>query len=342
MAILFSKSSGVNDDLWNEWSKQLVAVMQDTDSEKNNYEEVLKSIFNIKKSNKFGEKTAGLTEFSDFEVVGEGADGVADEISEGYAKLITHLSFIKTFMCTAEMAEDSQIDVMKTKAANFIRSYKRSKLQFATDSITSAAATFTYGAKNGLDSATGDGQALFSTAHPMFKHKDDRTFDQSNVFTNPLGTDAKMLNRLANIGRNFKNDSGIVMGYTFDTIIIPGNCFEMEETIKRIIGSDGEVGTNNNDINTQRGKWKLVVNPLWQAAVGKNPYMIMSSEANKELIGNAFYNRKELTMKDEVLTKSHNLLWSGRARWSCGYNNWRQIILGGADEGTTLGTTASE
>ena len=156
------------------------------------------------------------------------------------------------------------------------------------------------------------------------------------MFTNPLGTDAKMLNRLSNIGRNFKNDSGVVMGYNFDTIIIPGNCFEMEDTIKKIIGSDGEVGTNNNDINTQRGKWKLIVNPLWQAGEGKNPYIIMSSEANKELIGNVFYDRISLSMANETLVKSRNMVFAGRARWSCGYNNWRHVILGGADTGTTL------
>lgn len=333
MALIFSKSSGVNDDLWNEWSKQLVAVMQDTDSEKNNYEEVLKSIFNVKNSKKFGEKIAGMTEFSDFEIVSEGETAVQDDISEGYAKLITHFQFLKKFICTAEMAEDSQIDVMKTKAANFIRSYKRSKLQFATDFLTAGAATFTYGAKKGLDATTGDGKALFATDHPSFK---DKSVTQSNVFTNAFGTDAKILNRLANIGRNFKNDSGIVMGYTFDTIIIPGNCWELEETVKKIIGSEGEVGTNNNDINTQRGKWKLVVNPLWEVAAGKNPFMIMSSEANKELLGNLFYERIGLTMKDDVDIDTHNLIWSGRTRFSAGASNWRHIILGGADEGTTL------
>lgn len=131
MSIIFSKSSGANDDLWNEWSKQLVAVMQDTDNEKNNDEQVLNAMFNIKKSKKFGEKAAGMTEFADFEIVGEGEDGVQDEISEGYSKLLTHSQFLKTFVCTAEMAEDGQVDVMKTKAANFIRSYKRSRLQFA-------------------------------------------------------------------------------------------------------------------------------------------------------------------------------------------------------------------
>ena len=98
MAIIFSKSSAVNDDLWNEWSKQLVAVMQDTDSEKNNYEEVLKAIFNVKGSKKFGEKTAGLTEFSDFDVVAEGADGVQDEISEGYVFWKLEPSMLKVWL----------------------------------------------------------------------------------------------------------------------------------------------------------------------------------------------------------------------------------------------------
>ena len=338
MAVIFSKSSGTNDDLWNEWSKQLVAVMQDPDNEKNKDEEVLKAIYNVKESKKFGEKATGMTEFANFDIVAEGADGVEDEISEGYSKLIEHKQFLKTFTCTAEMAEDGQVDVMKTKAANFIRSYKRSRLQYATDAISSAyAATFGYGSKKtGLDCTTGDGQPLFSTAHPMFKNKDTRSFDQSNCFTNALGTDAKMLNRLNNIGRNFKNDSGMVMGYNFDTIIIPGNCPEMEDTIKKIIGSDGEVGTNNNDINTQRGKWKMVIDHLWQVEDGKNPYILMSSDANKELIGNVFYDRIKLTMKDEILVPSHNLRWSGRARFSCGFYNWRHVILGGADTGTTL------
>jgi hypothetical protein len=54
---------------------------------------------------------------------------------------------------------------------------------------------------------------------------------QANVFTNAFGTDSVMLNKLANVGRNFRNASGIVMGYTFDTIIIPGNTPELEDTI---------------------------------------------------------------------------------------------------------------
>ena len=32
MAIIVSKNSNLNDDLWNEWSDQLVDVLQDTDT----------------------------------------------------------------------------------------------------------------------------------------------------------------------------------------------------------------------------------------------------------------------------------------------------------------------
>ena len=46
MAVTISKSSALNDDLWNQWAPQLIAIMQDTDNEKNQYEETLKKIFN--------------------------------------------------------------------------------------------------------------------------------------------------------------------------------------------------------------------------------------------------------------------------------------------------------
>lgn len=333
MAVVFSKLKSASDDLWNEWATQLALVMQDEDTEQSNYDKVLKEIFNVESSQRFGEKITGVTEFGNFEVVGEGDSAVADTYSQGYDKLIQHVSFMKEFTCTAEMAEDNRVLDMKRQAQHFIRAYKRSKLDYATAFLTAGAATFTYGNKTGLDATTGDGKALFATDHPTFK---DKSATQSNVFTNAFGSDAKMLNRLANIGRNYKNDSGITMGYTFDTIIIPSNCWELEETVKKIIGSDGEVGSNNNDINTQRGKWKLIVNPLWEAAAGKNPYMIMSSEANKDMLGNVFYDRTDLIMKNDVDVHNHNLTWSGRARFSAGAGNWRHIIMGGADLGTTL------
>ena len=50
MAITFSKSSGLNDDLWKVTDTTLRMVMQDTDNEKNNDDELVKAMFNVKKS----------------------------------------------------------------------------------------------------------------------------------------------------------------------------------------------------------------------------------------------------------------------------------------------------
>ena len=333
MAIVVSKKSNLNDDLWNEWSDQVVAVLQDTDTEKNNADDFVNSVFNVKKSNKFGEKVTSITEFSDFDIVDEGDPAVLDDIQEGFAKLIQHSAFMKKFILTAEMAEDSQVDLMRAKAVNFVNSYKRSRAQFASNMLTSAAATFSYGGKSNLDSTTGDTKAIFAIDHPA---KKAGVPVQSNVFTNAFGTDAQMLNRLAVIGRNFKNSSGIAMGYTFDTIIIPSNCYALEDTIKKIIKTDLVVGSNLNDTNTQKGLWKLIVDPFWQAAEGEEPYILMSSAANKELLGNVFYDRIPLTIKDDVDIDTHNYVWSGRARFSAGCSTWAHMILGGASEGTTL------
>lgn len=332
MAVIFSKHGGLNDEAWKTIDTELSMVIQDTDTEKNKDDELVKALFNVKTSKKFGEKQGSMTEFGNFEEVTEGDNGIQDDYNMGFSKLIEHHQFIKTFMCTREAKDDGNIDLMKQTAANFVRAYKRSRAQFASDALTAEGSTFLYGTKS-YDKTTGDGKALFATDHPG---KKTGVAVQSNVFTNAFGSDATMLYTLANIGRNFKNQSGNVMGYNFDTIIIPGNVPDLEDLIKRIIHSHQIVNSANNDINTQEGIWKLIVDHRWTAASGKKPYILMSSEAQRELNAGVFFDRVPLDVSNEVLNKSRNLEWSGYARWSAGFNNWAAYIMGGADSGTTL------
>lgn len=332
MAVIFSKHGGLNDEAWKTIDTELSMVIQDTDTEKNKDDELVKALFNVKTSKKFGEKQGSMTEFGNFEEVTEGDNGIQDDYNMGFSKLIEHHQFIKTFMCTREAKDDGNIDLMKQTAANFVRAYKRSRAQYASDALVAEGSSFIYGGKS-YDKTTGDGKGLFATDHPG---KKTGVPVQSNVFTNAFGTNTTMLYTLANIGRNFKNQSGNVMGYTFDTIVIPGNSPELEDLIKRILGSDQLVGSNNNDINTQKGVWKLVVDHRWQKVSGTDPYILISSEAQRELNAGVFFDRVPLDVSNEVLNKSRNLEWSGYARWSAGFNNWSAFILGGAQAGTTL------
>lgn len=335
MAVIFAKSAGLADDFWGAEAEFIQATMLDVDSEKTKDDALLESMFNVEKSDRFGEKSAGMTAFGDFAPVDEGAAAPLDDFQQTYPKLIEHEQLMKQFRCTASAYEDmatkgvNKID--KLQAKNFVRAYHRSRAKFGAAALCGEGATFTFGGKS-YDRTTGDGKALFATNHTNKKN----SATQSNVFTNAFGTDDVMLNRLANIGRNLTNDSGEVMGYTYDTIIIPGNCPRLEALVKKICHSDQQVGSNYNDINVNKGLWKMIVNPYWQAAEDAEPYIIMSSELNQEGQGNMFFDRIPLTVRDQIDIATHDLIWSGRARFSAGFWNWRHVIMGGAKTGTTL------
>ncbi len=332
MAVEFSKSSGLNNGLYKDVDLRLTAIIQQTEIAPTKDDALVNALFNVKKSKRYAEKVSSLTSFSDFDIVAEGADYVLDDVQEGYSKLIDHRQFIKGFKITAEMAEDELLNEAKVAAANFVRAYKRSRANFATTALAAEGASFTFGTKS-IDKTTGDAKGLFATDHPLKKDSDTT---QSNVYTNEFGTDDKILSRLANIGRNFTTEGGFAQGFEFDTIIIPGNCPNLERNVRAVVGSELQVGSSNNDINVSHNRYKLIVNHRWIAASDTEPFMIMSTEANRELLGNVFYDRIPLTVIRDVITKSHSIEYSGRFRASVGFNNWRHIILGGAKLGTTL------
>lgn len=330
MAVVISKDGGKMDDFWKVTDQVLNAVILDADAEKNDYDKLVGKLAIEKKSNKYAEKQAGMTSVGSFDVVDEGQNAPLDDVQETFPKLIIHSQFMKEMRMTRQMNEDGDFDGMKTMARNLVLGYKRTRAELATKALVTEGTTFAWGTKN-LDKTTGDQKGLFATDHAS---KFNALSAQSNVFTNAFSHD--MLIRLSNIGRNFLNDSGHVTGYAFNKIIIPGNCYQLEEQIKRIINSTGLIGTDYNDVNTQKGLWELVVDPLWTVEAGKAPYIIMSDEANRAYNGTVFYDRTPLDVQNEVKIENRNLVYNGYGRMSCGFNNWRHVLLGGADVGTTL------
>jgi phage major head subunit gpT-like protein len=347
MAVMVrSNAELANDNTWNEWSDQLAGMFFDEDTQKNRDEELLNSLFVVKKSDRFAEKAGTFGSLGNFTEKTEGQDSTEDEFEQGYFNLLQHSTFTKDVVMSREWAEDAQIEMMAQRAKAMVRAYKRSQAQFASDLLTGGdAESITYEGKT-YSTKGGDNKAIFAPDHPLKTSKvisggTSVAEVQSNVFTNKIGSGANaavLLNRYANIMRNFKDDRGHVLGLLADTIVIPGNAYILEDTVKKIIGSDGETGTNYNDINTQRGKWTLVVDHLWTPNVtqANMPCIIMSSEANKDFLGSTFWNRVGLDIKSEIKTSSRNLLYNGYSRWSAGFYNWRHVIMAGsAAEGAT-------
>ena len=58
---------------------------------------------------------------------------------------------------------------------------------------------------------------------------------------------------------------------------------------------------------------------------GDDRVMIMSSEANKNLSGNMFFNRVSLDIRNEIDNHTRNFIWNGYCRFGLGFGTWKHI-----------------
>lgn len=346
MSIIYGKLGGANNAAIGKIDTPIKMVIQ---HESNIYEQnksLLKALFNIEKSKKFGETILGTSDFDSFMAVEEGQGAENDNIHETYKKFIEHIQFMKEFTITAEMMEDSNYGVgadAKRRAENFTRAYYKTMSKLGTFALingTSASGIFN---RARVDLSTGDGLPLFHGAHTYHLDKMDGQ-TQSNYFYGSIGASAekfaKILSIASNKLRNVKDENGEVMGYTADTIILPGNRPVFEDIVKKVCGSERSAGTNNNDLNIQYGNWNLVLLPDWQTTDDR--FMIMSSDANKNLAGNMFFNRVPLTINSWVDNHTGNYIWNGRCRFGVGFGTWKHIALVVDSDKTVSGATALE
>ena len=78
--------------------------------------------------------------------------------------------------------------------------------------------------------------------------------------------------------------------------------------------------------------------PGWQTT--DNRCMIMSSEANKNLGGNMFFNRVPLTVSNWVDNHTGNYIWGGRCRFGVGFGTYKHIMLAVESSSAVSGATA--
>ncbi|MBR4794273.1 MAG: hypothetical protein IKV25_01210 [Clostridia bacterium] len=337
MSVIIRRSTGLaNNREWDEWATLLDSVIYDSEAQRNKYDDIVSALTIEKSSKRWGEKSITMGGLGDFQAKTEGAAATQDDYEQGYEKFVEHGTFALEVEISKELKDDNMLDTAKQKTINLVQAYKRTRARLTTQAITGAVGSATSISFNGatIDITTGDGLALFNEAHTL---KSVVGTTQCNFFSDVLGSTTVVLNKASNKMRNFKDDKGNVLGFMPDTVVLPGNDPEYEDFVKRVIGSDGEVGTNNNDINTQRGKWKFVVDPEWTPTISStnHPVILLSSEAMKTLQGTKFYDRTKLDIMTDVDVHSRNLTYNGFARMSITHPNWRHVMMIGSSDSST-------
>ena len=337
--IIYAKSSGKLDPMIGKLETPLKMIIE---HESDNYlkrNDVRKLLFNIEKSNKFGETIVGTSDFDTFQAVLEGAGAENDGIETTYKKFIEHLQFMKEFTITAEMMEDANHGVSadaRRRAENFTRAYYKTMNKICEQALANGTlSTFKFN-KGTVDISTYDGLPLFHKAHKYQSTKMNgktqaNRFCAAGITSSAEGFE-KALNVFSNRMRNFKDENGDILGYVADTVILPGNYPGLEAIAKKVCGSERTTGNGNNDINIQYGNWNIVVLNEWTPTDAR--FMLMSSEANKQLAGNMFFNRVPLKITNWVDNHTGNYIWNGRCRFGVGFGNYKHILL--AQEGATV------
>ena len=338
--IIYSKNSGYNDAAIGRLETPIKMIIEHESDLLTKKGGVCDALFNVEKSNRFGETIVGGNEFDVFQATGEGDSAEQDTLIETYQKFIEHIQFTKEFTITAEMMEDAQYGVAadaKHRAENFVRAYYKTINKICEKALMSGHLTTTTYAGAGLDLTAPDGLPLFSKGHAWGSAETgDGTQDNyfwGDIFGKGSGdarayttdTFEAALYALAGKIRNMVDERGEPLGYTADTIIIPGNNPKLESIVKKVCGSDGALGNGYNDINLHYGNWNVIVLPSWQPDDMR--LMVMSSEANKNLCGNMFFNRVPLTVTNWVDNHTGNYIWNGRCRFGVGFGTYKHICL---------------
>ena len=330
MSIIYSTSGGQHNGAIGKLETPIKMVIEHESDLLTKQGGIRDWLFNVERSHRFGETLIGENEFGVFRATEEGAGAENDTTEETYSKFIEHIQFMKEFTITAQMMEDANYGVAadaKRRAENFTRAYYKTQHKICEYALSHGTSTSGIFAKAKLDLTAPDGLPLFSASHTWGGKKASGTqsnFYWGNIFDSTSAFE-EGLAKLAVALRNVKDENGEPLGYTADTLILPGNRPRAEMIAKKVCGSEGATGNGYNDINLHYGNWNIIVMPNWQTEDDR--VMIMSSEANKNLCGNMFFNRIPLTVTNWVDNHTGNYIWNGRCRFGVGFGTYKHILL---------------
>lgn len=262
-------------------------------------------LFDIEKSDRSFEEEVLMTGFGTAPVKSEGDQVFFDTASEAWTSRYTHETVAMAFAITEEAIEDNLYGTTGKMKANAMGRAMANAKQ------VKAANVYNNGFSSSSLYAGGDGQPLFSTAHPTLAGG-----NQSNRVSSDLSETA-LESALINISLT-KDDRGLLIGARAVSLhIAPQNQF----VAHRILFSDLRVGTADNDTNAMKdmGLFSKGYN-VNHRFTDPNAWFIRTDVPN----GTKMFVRAPLATKDDVDFLTGNMRYKARERYSFGWSDWRQ------------------
>ena len=271
------------------------------------YENQHAEIYNEESSDRAFEEEVMLSGFANAQVKGEGAGVAFDSAQETFTARYTMETVALAFAITEEAIEDNLYDRLASRYTKALaRSMSNAKQVKAVEPVI-----------NGLPSTatfnSGDGVALFSTAHPTI----------AGTFQNTLTTQADLnetsLEQALIDVAGMTDERGLRVAARAVKMIVPS---ENQFTADRLMKSQGRTGTADNDINA------IVSMGMVPQGYRVNNYLtdtdswyLITDVPN----GMKYFNRAPLTTAMEGDFDTGNVRYKARERYVFGVSDPRGI-----------------
>jgi hypothetical protein len=205
----------------------------------NEYQTEWDKLFDKNTSRKAFEEDVGESGFGLFSVKNEAAPITYDTARQGFTTRYNHVVYALGFIITREMVDDDLYDVIGKK--------KASALAFSARQTKEVIAANVYNRAFNTSYTGGDGSTLLAgAAGGSASHPNIAGGTWTNTPTVAVDLSEAALEQATIDIAGLQNDRGLLIKVLPSSLIIPRQLiFEA----KRILGSDGRVGTENNDLN---------------------------------------------------------------------------------------------
>ena len=197
------------------------------------YPEEHKEIYEIENSERSFEEETKLSGFSAAPVKGEGQAIAYDNGQEAWTARYNHETIALGFSITEEAIEDNLYDSLSSRYTKALARGMAYTKQVKAASILNNgfSAQFTYG----------DGQALFSTAHPLVSGGSNSNRPATGADLNETSLEAAVIQIAA-----WTDERGLLIAAKPKKLVLPP---ALMFVATRLLETRQRVGTNNNDIN---------------------------------------------------------------------------------------------
>lgn len=266
------------------------------------HEEQHKAVFDIENSDRSFEEELKLSGFGTAQVKDEGAGISYDSAQEAYTSRYTHETIALGFKITEEAMDDNLYDSL---SARYTKALARSMSH--TKQIKAAAVV-----NNGFSSSFlgGDGQPLFSTAHPLVGGGSNSNRPAVGADLNETSLESALIQI-----STWTDERGLLINARGVKLLVPS---QLDFVATRLLKTQMRVGTADNDINAIAANSALPQGfMVWRWLTDTNGWMIKTDVPG----GLKHFVRKPMKTAMEGDFETGSMRYKAQERYSFGWTD---------------------